>query len=153
MFVYGVMLTQDGGESYQRVTAKLREQAKEELKTLESILGQSVFDGEGTSIRGDSYVYVHCLRDSKEVVYVGKGKNDRDQEVSRTVEEHETLLKANKIRIYRVMINVSESAALEQESYLIGMLGRAKDGGALFNIQGGVRLAKNHMRKLDLVDA
>lgn len=119
-----------------------------EVSRIESLIGFASHDGANSKKSGEYFVYLHYFPDLNQVVYVGKGKNSRDQEEIRTNPKHTDLLKRGKLKVHRVLTRVSERVAFEQESFLIGLFGRKSDGGQLFNVQGGDRLPKNHLPSL-----
>ena len=96
---------------------------------------------------GTYYVYLHYHPKRKKVVYIGKGTKERDYSDKRTVQEHANLLKAGSLKVHRILDDVSESVAFEQESYLIDLFGRIKDDGSLFNLQSGVKKGVSHLPK------
>lgn len=117
----------------------------EEIADLERVVGLRTHSGKGSEEFGEYFVYLHYHPSEKRVVYVGKGKSQRDQSEVRTVPEHASLLKTGSLKVHRILCEVSEDVALEQESYLIGLFGRKSAGGQLFNVQGGVSAARNHL--------
>ena len=66
---------------------------------------------------GECYVYFHYLKD--EVVYIGKGKNERMLSNNRTSEQHSSLLKEGLIDEVIISNNLTEENALLIESSLI----------------------------------
>lgn len=66
---------------------------------------------------GECYVYFHYLKN--EVVYIGKGKNERMLSSNRTSEEHSSLLKEGLIDEVIISNNLTEENALLIELSLI----------------------------------
>jgi len=66
---------------------------------------------------GSYYVYGHYLND--ELVYIGKGKDNRFQSWNRGSNEHQELIKNRKIKPKIIANNLEESISLDIESALI----------------------------------
>ncbi len=135
------------GRNSRIVGLQIKEQALAESRWLINILGMKPFAGKGTPYHGEHYVYLHFVPKTNKVVYVGKGVGSRDQSVERTLPEHRALLEQGKLRVCRVMTDVSEEVALNQESYFIGQYERRSKGGTLFNVQGGTRSPRNYLKE------
>ena len=130
---------------------KYKARYKEEIRSIENAIGFTTHSGKGSSKSGKFYVYLHYHTEKKKIIYVGKGTNDREFAIDRTVQEHVDLLNSGKIKVHRILDSVSESVAFEQESYLIELFGRTKDGGPLLNLQSGVKNGANHLPKNKVV--
>ncbi|MDA7532507.1 hypothetical protein N8521_03010 [Akkermansiaceae bacterium] len=126
---------------------KYKAKYKEEIRSIENAIGFTTHSGKGSSKSGKFYVYLHYHTEKKKIIYVGKGTNDREYSIERTVQEHVDLLNSGKIQVHRILDSVSESVAFEQESYLIELFGRTKDGGPLLNLQSGIKNGANHLPK------
>ena len=122
-----------------------------EITRIENLIGLSSFDGGSTKHFGPYYVYLHYYPENNQVVYVGKGKNSRDQSEGRASQEHTRLLKEGKLKVHRILTMVNEQVAFEQEAYLIRLFGRKTHKGQLFNIQDGVRTPINHLPLLPAI--
>ena len=126
---------------------KYKAKYKEEIRSIEKAVGFITHSGKGSSKSGKFYVYLHYHTEKKKIIYVGKGTNDREHSIDRKVQEHVDLLNSGKIQVHRILDSVSESVAFEQESYLIELFGRTKEGGPLLNLQSGVKNGANHLPK------
>ncbi|MDB4816787.1 hypothetical protein OAH19_00265 [bacterium] len=126
---------------------KYKAKYKEEIRSIEKAVGFITHSGKGSSKSGKFYVYLHYHTEKKKIIYVGKGTSDREYSIDRTVQEHVDLLNSGKIQVHRILDSVSESVAFEQESYLIELFGRNKDGGPLLNLQSGIKNGANHLPK------
>jgi hypothetical protein len=124
---------------------KVKTSKEKEISNIECAIGLKSFSGKKTDMQGEYYVYLHYKPSTKDVVYVGKGVGSRDQSEERTLKEHKEMLQSGTLLSHRIMTNVTEKVALEQESYFIGLWGRKAKGGKLFNVQGGMKSPKNYL--------
>jgi len=70
---------------------------------------------------GKYYVYYHINVNTKEIVYIGKGKNNRawDFRIGTRNQEWSEYIKNNKIDVKLIVVDISEEEALAVEKTLI----------------------------------
>lgn len=152
LLVFGIIGWVRFSHAESAARAKVLERAasdyQAEVHRIEGLICSTTLEYGSPSVAGEFFVYVHYCPVSQRVVYVGKGKGERDHVLQRTSHEHSERLRSGSLHVHRLLGGVNEQTALEQESYLIGLFGRKQYGGTLYNVQSGHSISKNHLPSL-----
>lgn len=106
----------------------------------------------------DYYVYLHRKLNNDEIIYVGKGKNDRYKTKNNRSEYWKRIAKKYGIKVEIVQEGLQEWYAYELEQNLVDYYGRKDEGkGSLINLCDGGGLARKfkhteeHKRKMSIL--
>lgn len=92
------------------------------------------------------YIYFHITEDTKEIFYVGKGKDYRAKRKGGRGKLWENIVKKHGYEIEYLHTNISEKEAFELEVYYINKIGRRDLGlGPLINFTNGGEGSSGHI--------
>jgi cell division protein FtsB len=94
---------------------------------------------------GKSYTYIHINVNTHQIVYIGKGTDDRWIDPVRSDTRHESDILYGRIYSRLVLINASESEALAQEAWLINRFGSCN----LYNRISGIGDPHNYLNTFE----